>query len=84
MSFGSGTVGASSDWLLHGPTSSTLCPGEARGEDALALGEDLKNQREEMYTLGQQLRREARVSRKPPLPNFRQDHSYTRELEHQV
>ena len=56
----------------------------ALGEDALALGEDLKNQREEMYTLGQQLRREARVPRKPPLPNFRQDHSYTRELEHQV
>ena len=36
VSFGCGTAGSSSEWLLHGPTSSRLRPGEARGVDALA------------------------------------------------
>mmetsp|Transcript_63538 Transcript_63538/g.175189 ORF Transcript_63538/g.175189 Transcript_63538/m.175189 type:complete len:188 (-) Transcript_63538:111-674(-) len=36
VSFGSGTAGSSSEWLLHGPTSTFLNPGQARGVDALA------------------------------------------------
>ena len=53
---------------------------EALGDEALALGATLAEQRDGMQTIGDDLRKEVRVHRKPPLPNFPREPRYTPEL----
>ena len=56
------------------------------GSEALALGEQLKRQREELYWLGETMRKESRVARKAPLPSFKPEGRgvYTRELQGKI
>ena len=46
------------------------------GEEALSLGAKVAQQRDAMQTLGDELRKELRVQRKPPLPTFVREPSY--------